>query len=186
MEEKKTLILNGSPRKNGDTAYLIRMLTEHLDGEVRVLRCYETEIRPCIDCRYCRTHEGCVIQDEMQEWYHFIEDCDRIVVASPVYFSTLTGKLLDAASRLQCYFSAEFFQKKQLIAKEKDGAVILTGGGSGGAENALQTAHILLREMNCTRIAESVLSLHTDRIPAEKDPAAAKEVRRLAEWMRRA
>ena len=93
----KTLIFMGSPRLHGDTAGLLELLTRKLGGEWKIVDAYRARISPCIDCRYCRQHPGCSIQDEMQEVYKYIEDCDNIVIASPIYFSELTGKLLDVA-----------------------------------------------------------------------------------------
>jgi len=48
----------------------------------------------------------------MQEIYKYIEECDNILIASPLYFSELTGKLLVVGSRLQTYFCARFFRKQ--------------------------------------------------------------------------
>ena len=96
---KKTLIFNGSPRKKGDTAALIRALTEDLAGQYRVVDCYRADISPCIDCRSCRRERRCVLNDGMQEIYKYIEECDNVVVASPIYSAELTGRLLDVANR---------------------------------------------------------------------------------------
>ena len=52
----KTLIFNGSPRKNGETAYMIRTLQKNLGGEFKVVNAYRADIRPCIDCRWCFDH----------------------------------------------------------------------------------------------------------------------------------
>ena len=76
----KTLIFNGSPRKNGDTVSLIRKVTEGLEGEYKIVNAYYCNISPCIDCRYCRRKPGCAIQDEMQEIYDYIEDCDLSLI----------------------------------------------------------------------------------------------------------
>ena len=100
----KTLILNGSPRVHGDTVSLINLLIKSLYGEYLVVDAYKSNISPCRDCRYCWENPGCAIKDEMQVIYSYIEDCDNIVIASPLYFSELTGKLLDLGSRLQTYF----------------------------------------------------------------------------------
>ena len=54
-----------------------------------------------------------------REIYAYIEECDNVLIASPVYFSELTGKLLDLGSRLQTYFSAKFFRREQPVAKAK-------------------------------------------------------------------
>jgi len=49
----------------------------------------------------------------------YIQECDNILIASPLYFSELTGKLLDVGSRLQTYFCARFFRNEEPIVKSK-------------------------------------------------------------------
>jgi len=88
----KTLILNGSSRINGDTANLIDKLVSVLHGEYKIIDAYRCNVAACMDCRYCWENRGCAIQDEMQDIYKYIEECDNIVIASPIYFSELTGK----------------------------------------------------------------------------------------------
>ena len=105
----KTLILNGSPRKNGDTVSLINKIIEDLKGDYMIVDAY-------------------------------IQECDNILIASPIYFSELTGKLLDVGSRLQTYFCAKFFRGETPIEKSKRGAVILVGGGDGHMDKAYETA----------------------------------------------
>ncbi len=128
----KTLIFNGSPRPKGDTAGLLGLLKEDLAGEYRQVDAYRADISPCVDCRSCWTRKGCAIQDEMQEVYAYIQACDNILIASPIYFSELTGRLLDVGSRLQTYYCARHFRQEKPIAKAKKGAVLLAGGGGGG------------------------------------------------------
>lgn len=48
----KTLILNGSPRKNGDTAQLLELAKAQLQGTYHVVSAYTADIHPCIDCRH--------------------------------------------------------------------------------------------------------------------------------------
>ena len=94
-----TLIFDGSPHKNGDTAALVRALKSNLQGECTVIRAYGANVSPCIDCRACWKKPGCAIQDGMQEIYRLIEACDAIVIACPIYYSELTGPLSEAASQ---------------------------------------------------------------------------------------
>lgn len=181
----KTLIINGSPRVNGDTAGLLGILKERLAGEYWVLDAYRRDISPCIDCRYCKTHSGCAIQDGMQEVYQYIQECGNVVIASPIYFSELTGRTLDTGSRLQTYFSAKFFRGEVPIEKEKRGAVILSGGGDGVPEKAYGTARTLLKLMNCREIHEMVCSHNTDKQPAVEDAQAVDGVRHIAAFLNR-
>ena len=102
----KTLILNGSPRKNGDTAQLLELAKAQLQGTYHVVSAYTADIHPCIDCRHCQKQFDCIFADEMEAVYTYLKDCDRILLASPIYFSELTGSLLNVISRLQPYFYA--------------------------------------------------------------------------------
>lgn len=165
----KTLILNGSPRANGDTVSLVEKLTDALKGDIHIVNTYNCNISPCMDCRYCWKNDGCAINDEMQEVYSYIESCDNIVIASPIYFSELTGQLLNTASRLQRYYCARFFRNETPITKSKKGAVILVGGGDGHIEKPYETACILLHQMNCYNIHDAVYSHNTNEIPAVRD-----------------
>lgn len=178
----KTLIFNGSPRKNGDTVSLIEKITEKTGGEYSVINAYRCNVSPCLDCRYCREHSGCVIDDEMQEIYQYIQECDNILIASPLYFSELTGKLLDVGSRLQTYFSARFFRQEEPVIKPKKGAVILVGGGDGSIDTAYRTACTLLHHMNCYNILEAVYSHNTNKIPAAEDENALLGVKSILDF----
>lgn len=172
----KTLILNGSPRIHGDTVSLIQKITEKITGEYKMINAYRCDISPCLDCRYCWENSGCRIDDEMQEVYQYIEECDNILIASPIYFSELTGKLLDVGSRLQTYFCAAYFRKEKPVIKAKRGAVILVGGGDGHMDKAYGTACALLHHMNCHEIHELVYSHNTNERPAIEDEKAIEGV----------
>ena len=176
----KTLIINGSPRLSGDTASLVRRLAEHLRGEVTIVDAYRCNISPCVDCRYCWQNEGCAISDGMQELYAYLESCDNAVIASPVYFSELTGKTLDLGSRLQTYFCARFFRNVSPRLKEKRGGIILVGGGDGSINKAEDTARILLRHVNCRNIFPTVSYHNTNSSPAVSDPETLDSTDRLA------
>ena len=180
----QTLIFNGSPRKSGDTSFLIETLTAHLRGEITVTPAYHCSVQPCCDCRYCWTHTGCCIADEMQEVYRAIKEADHILIASPIYFSELTGPLLSILSRLQNFYASKRFLKIAPIEKPKTGGIILCGGGDGGPQKAESTAHTLLKLMRTTSLA-TVVSLQTDTVPACRDEAAVQATMRLAEQLNR-
>lgn len=176
----KTLIFSGTPRKNGDTMALINEFINHIDGEYKIIDAYDCNIQPCVDCRYCWKNAGCCINDEMQEVYNYIQECDNILIASPLYFSELTGQLLAITSRLQTYFCARFFRKVKPIEKEKKGGVIIVGGGDGLIENAYNTACRLLHHMNSRDIAPLIYSHDTNNIPSKDDIMAMESARNLA------
>ncbi len=172
----KTLIINGSPRINGDTASLINVIKENIEGEYRIIDAYRCSISPCLDCRFCWENNGCAINDEMQEIYDYIQICDNILIASPIYFSELTGKLLDVGSRLQTYFCSKFFRKEEPITKSKKGAVVLVGGGDGSISKPYETACTLLNHMNCHNIHDVVFSHNTNVTPAIADKQTLKGI----------
>ncbi len=182
----KTLIIFGSPRAYGETATLVRYLASKLEGEYLLVRAYDKNISACVDCRYCRDHEGCKIIDGMQKVYDFLPDCDNILLASPIHFSELSARLLLVCSRLQTYYSAKAFRGENMLYKKKKGAVILTGGGEGGSDTAMNTAIRLLHFMNAWRIHSVVTSFHTDKIPASKDAAAIAGVDSIVDFFNRA
>lgn len=127
----KTLILNGSPRKNGDTAQLLELAKAQLQGTYHVVSAYTADIHPCIDCRHCQKQFGCIFADEMEAVYTYLKDCDRILLASPIYFSELTGSLLNVISRLQPYFYARYFRKEPIPLHIQKAVTVLVGGGTG-------------------------------------------------------
>ncbi len=178
----KTLIINGSPRINGDTKSLINIFTHNIIGEYMIIDAYPADISPCIDCRFCWEHSGCAIKDKMQDVYDYIQECDNVLIASPIYFSELTGKLLDLGSRLQTYFCARHFRKEEPIPKFKKGAVILVGGGDGRADKPYETACTLLHHMNCHEIHPVVYSHNTNQVPAAQDKSAVDGVLRIVKF----
>ena len=179
----KTLILNGSPRRNGDTVSLINKLTKHLNGEYKIVDAYYSDISACIDCRYCWNNDGCSINDEMTEVYDYIIDCDNVVIASPIYFSQPTGKLLDVCSRFQTYFAARYFRNKVPSIKPKKGAIILAGGGDGNPEDAYKTACTTLCHINVTKVYPLVVSFNTNELPATENTGTVKSIANVANYL---
>lgn len=175
-----TLIFNGSPRPKGDTAALIERFLSELPGEHWIVNAYGSKIAPCVDCRRCRKLPGCAIEDGMRRVYERVEACDNVLIASPVYFEALTGRLLDVASRLQTYFCARTFRGEEPISRPKRGAILLVGGSGGGMEPALRSAKILLRLMRCEEICAPVCVKRTDHRPAIEDEAALRTLEGVA------
>ena len=180
----KTLIFNGSPRKKGNTSALLEELARLLEGEVKIVRAYDMNVSPCIDCRYCWKNPGCAVKDGMQEIYEDIQEADNIVIASPMYFSVLTGQLLAVLSRLQTYWCAKYFRHEEPVPKRKKGGIIIVRGGDGELKRAEDTAHILLRDMNAG-FAGLVFADNSDTTPSITQPKVLEELRALAAALNR-
>lgn len=179
---KKTLILNGSPRVEGNTAALIAELKRHLQGEVIELSAFRSNIAPCVDCRSCWETAKCAVQDEMQVIYD--DDFDNIVIASPVYYSTLPGSVLSVMSRLQPWHAAKYFLDSPLQLRPKKSAAILTAGGKHNQENAKHHLSAFFRMVGAQGFREHmVCSIDTDTVPAWEDEAAVQGVIELAQWL---
>lgn len=178
----KTLVINGSPRKNGDTMTLVNEMIKHLEGEVRIVHTYYEKISACIDCRYCWSNSGCSINDNMQEYYQVLDEVDNVVLASPIYFSELSSEILRFTSRLQKFYVARCIKKdNKFKLKSKYGALIIAAGGdSRNLEGrAIESANIIFRHINAQPIGV-VSTLHTNVIPANEDVEALEDVRKLA------
>ncbi|SHJ33065.1 flavodoxin family protein [Parasporobacterium paucivorans] len=178
----KTLIFNGSPREKGDTVSLISEFLKHLDGEYKIVTAYDCNVAACIDCRWCWKNPGCFIQDGMQEIYDYVQECDNVLIASPLHFAEITGKLLSVGSRLQTYYSASYFRKEKPVAKAKKGGIILVSGGIRKLDAPLQSSRMLLEHMNARDVFPYVYGSDTNHgHPADK-PEVLQQVKELAEF----
>lgn len=178
----KTLIINGSPRREGNTVALIRELKEHLEGEIVELSAFYSDIAPCVDCRGCWETAQCVVHDEMQVIYD--DDFDNVVVASPVYYGTLPGSVLSLMSRLQPWHAASYFLHSPLELKPKRSALILTAGSKNNQERAYHHARALFKMLNARGFEDHVAcSPQTDTLEASQDEQALEQVRKIAAWL---
>lgn len=180
----KTLILNGSPHENGDTAAMLHALCETLTGEVTRLDAYRAEIHPCIDCRRC-AHGACAFRD-LDALYRDMAAYDAIVLASPLYFNEMTGMLLNVISRFEYfYLSGWLGEDKKRRTQPRRGAVILVGGGTTkDCSHALSTAHTVLRQLGAAPVGD-VCYVDTDAIPAAQHAPALEEARALGRLLSR-
>lgn len=175
----KTLIINGSPKKNGNTVFLINKLKSNLKGEIAELSAYYDGVAPCIDCEYCHENAGCSIHDKMEAIY--ADDFDNIVIASPVHMSNLSGPLVSIAGRLQVYYASKRFLNNKINLRRKEGVLMLTGGGDGRYDCANETASVMFKLINASNVEENrVFSLNTGKLPACKDIEAINKIKEIA------
>lgn len=99
----KVLIINGSPRKDGNCARLIREAAAVFDKEGVSYELFEVgnkAIRGCAACDYCVTHDACVFNDEATELGKKLADCDGLLLVSPVYYASANGTLVSLLDRM--------------------------------------------------------------------------------------
>jgi len=178
----KTLILNGSPRKKGDSKYIMDQIVSKLHGEVHIINVYEENYSACIDCRYCWEVCDCRIKDDMFKAYELLNEVDNIILSSPVYFSELSGPLLSYVSRFQRYYAERFLMKNhEFIMKPKKGALILSAGGDiRGIKRPIETTEIIFRQIK-TKLLGVVSTDHTNEVPVEKDTALESQILNIVE-----
>lgn len=99
----KVLLINGSPRVNGNTAMALREMEQVFarEGiETETIQVGSKNIRGCIGCRSCKKTGKCVFDDLVNETAPKFEACDGIVVGSPVYFASANATLVAFLTRL--------------------------------------------------------------------------------------
>ena len=92
----KTVILNGSPRKNGSTAAFLAIMKEKLSeaGQVEWFDAYNLTVKPCMGCMRCRPDGVCVLpSDDAQRVRAAIASAEAFVVGTPVYWNNMTAPL---------------------------------------------------------------------------------------------
>ena len=96
----KTLIFNGSPRKNWNTHKLLeaaRMGAEHAGSEVELIHLYDYTFHGCTSCFACkvkgnRTNGVCARRDEITELLEKVQDADVLIFGTPVYLHGATAQ----------------------------------------------------------------------------------------------
>ncbi|HIU76178.1 MAG TPA: flavodoxin family protein [Candidatus Pelethocola excrementipullorum] len=116
----KILILNGSPRPNGNTTAMVKAFVEGAKKnghEITVVSVCNKKIAGCLACEYCHGKgEGkCIQQDDMQEIYPVLDETEMIVLASPVYYHSFTGQLQCAINRIYALDKPKHLKKAALI-----------------------------------------------------------------------
>ena len=123
-QTKKVLIILGSPRRMGNSAALAARISrgaESAAAEVETLFLQDLEINPCRGCDTCRKPDskGCAIKDDMQEVYPKLIRADAWVIASPVYWFTMSAQtkiFMDRCYALPAYADNPFTGKRVAIA----------------------------------------------------------------------
>ena len=109
METLQVLMLNGSPRSNGNTAVALReMETVFRENgvEVETVVIGNRAIRGCVACGGCAKIGKCVFDDAVNELAPKFEAADGLVVASPVYYASANATLIACLDRL--FYSTPF------------------------------------------------------------------------------
>ena len=105
----KVLMINGSPRKNGNTSIALaemERIFQEEGMETQVVQVGNQNIRGCIACLSCKQKGKCVFDDLVNQIAPQFEAADGLVIASPVYYASANGTLISFIDRL--FYSTPF------------------------------------------------------------------------------
>ena len=131
----KVLILNGSPKDNGNTAFALEQMADvfHTEGvETEIIQIGNQVMRGCIGCGACYKIGKCVFDDLVNETALKLQEADGLVIGSPVYYAAPNGTLLSFLDRL-------FYSSGKIDKTMKVGAAIVCArrGGTTAAFDVL-------------------------------------------------
>jgi multimeric flavodoxin WrbA len=151
----RVLGITGSPRRGGNTDLL---LAEVMRGaaskgaEVKTVILSDMTISPCQHCDACLEAGRCRIEDDMQKVYAELERADRIVLASPLHFMTVTAQAKAMIDRCQALWARKYVLKVSPLGdgRERKGFFVSVGGRKVANlfEPALVTVKALFRIMD--------------------------------------
>ena len=143
MKNKKVMIAMGSPRKEGNSSILAKQVAAGamaVGGEVESFYLHDMNIQPCTACEACReeTEKDCILDDDMQLLYPKLRQADALVIASPIYFFTVSAQTKLFMDRWYALGSPQ----GNALAGKRIGILLTYGGADpfdSGAVNALRT-----------------------------------------------
>jgi len=133
----KIIAIYGSPRRDGNSAALLKRAVEgaRQEGaqvEEVVLRDYK--ISPCMEIYACAQAGECAIRDDFPEILAKLESCDGIMLASPIFFYTVSAHTKTFMDRCQSLWVRKYWIEKQAFGKTPEtrkGLFISVGATTG-------------------------------------------------------
>jgi len=119
---KKVIGLLGSPLSDGNTAKLLeRALQGARDAgcETETIQVATLCFEPCMEMMFCKDHDTCIMDDDMQQMYGRFKEMDSLVIATPVMTMGIPGKLKGFMDRFQVFFMAKYVRREPFISRER-------------------------------------------------------------------
>lgn len=123
----------GSPRKEGNTELLLNAAIKGVkdnDGDVSLVNLNELKIQPCQDCGDCCDTGICTKLDDMTKIYDEIRYSDRFVLASPIFFSSVSAQAKAMIDRCQSFWCEKYLLNRPIEPNKysRKGLLLLVGG----------------------------------------------------------
>ena len=113
----KIVAVLGSPRLNGNSATLAKRFletAEALGAETQTFALNKLNYRGCQGCMSCKKKsEVCVLQDDLTEVIEAVRGTDVLLLATPVYYSDVTGQMKLFIDRMFCFLTPDFHNNPQ-------------------------------------------------------------------------
>ena len=171
----KVIGIVGSARKGNGLALTKAALegAAAAGAETELIRLADLEIKPCIDCGFCKAPENkyCVQKDGMQSVFEKIEAADGIIFSTPVHFGRASATYLAFIDRMYAMARADFSSK---LPKDKKFGTIVTIGSMGedvAAEVHAANSHVfggMFGWTDCGFLWKNMMHI---KDAAEKNPA---------------
>lgn len=164
----KVLAINGSPRKQWNTATLLNKALEGAcskGAETELINLYDSKFVGCTSCFACKLKNGesyghCAFKDDITPILKSIEDVDALILGSPIYLGTVTGVIRSFLERLIFPYLVYDTERTSLYPKKLHVGFIYTMGANENFIKALSIdKHVELNEMILGRIFGSSESL---------------------------
>jgi multimeric flavodoxin WrbA len=170
----KIVGISGSSVKDGNNEKIIEFVLQtakkHKCQTEKILLS-QYDIKPCINCGFCRKEKGCSIKDDLIKALPILESADAIVVSSPVYFGTVTAQLKALFDR------TIILRRNGFLLKNKIGAAIAVGGSrNGGQEITIQAIHAWMHIQGIIVVGDNSHFGGIVQAPFEKDDIGKKTV----------
>ena len=126
----------GSPRKKGNTSFLLSTFmqtVESLGAQTRIIEVAQKNIIPCKEYVVCEKKGFCPIDDDIKtEIYPLIRQAEVVVLASPIFFFNMTAQLKAVVDRCQLFWARKYKLKLTDPAKKTKRGFLLSVGASKG------------------------------------------------------
>lgn len=134
----QVLGINGSPRQNGNSRYLMSCFMEEmktLGHDTQVLDAVKLKINPCIGCGNCETKGVCIFKDDFTNIFlPAVIKADILVISSPIYFYAFPAALKALIDRIQVLWSRKYRLKMDDFKDHNRKGVLLAVGATRGKD----------------------------------------------------
>lgn len=192
----KVVAINGSPRKEWNTAMLLKKALEGArskGAETELIHLYDLDYKGCKSCFSCKTkgsksYGRCAVNDDLNPTFKRVEESDALIFGSPIYFGTVSGEMRSFMERLMFPYMTYTRPPQSLFPKKiKTGFIYTMNITEEQLEEYQYTVHIGINQRTLKALfgsSESLFSFDTyqfndySKVVADRFDAEEKTKRR--------